>query len=81
MPVLIGVCLGFVAGPHPGRRAAGWMAAGAVTGGVLVAWVTGELAESVGFALIDAGVALLALALTLVARRMTQRARKAARPG
>ena len=81
LPIIIGVSLGFVGGARPSRRAASVMASGAVIGGVLVAWLTGELAESIGFAFLDAAVALCALVLTVVARRVAQRRLETIRRG
>jgi hypothetical protein len=70
IPVLIGVVIGVGVGPRPGRLAVVSAGVAALVLGTLVAWVTGELAESIGYAFVDSAVLACTVALTVAAQRV-----------
>lgn len=80
VPVVLGIALGTVAGPGPGRRGilAGLGASLAL--GVLVAWASGELARSVGYAIFDTAVIACTGLLLVAAQRAVRVARRAGAP-
>jgi uncharacterized membrane protein YeaQ/YmgE (transglycosylase-associated protein family) len=73
VPVVIGIVIGIVAGPSPTRRRAIGAAVTSVALGVAVAAVAGELAQSVGYAVFDAGVIACTAALVVTAQRLARR--------
>jgi hypothetical protein len=74
VPVVIGIAIGIVVGRRTTRRAVVAALAASLALGVLVAWMTGELAHSVGYAIFDAGVAACTAGLVVTAHRVALRA-------
>lgn len=76
-PILAGVAIAIVlarVAPEPPRLRFGVLTAFALAVGVLAAWISGELARSWGFVLLDAAQVLLAALLTTVLLRRLEAA-------
>jgi hypothetical protein len=73
VPVVIGIVVGLVAGSRPRGNVLAGVIVAALASGFLVAWVVGELAHSVGYGFVDAGVIALTAVLVMVAHRLVNR--------
>ena len=80
MQELVPVVLGLGVGLAVGRRPRAWFAAAVAVAslvlGTLVAWATGELAHSIGYAIFDAGVIACTAVLAATAQRLAWQARR-----
>jgi hypothetical protein len=76
IPVVIGIGLGMGVGRRPGRRVVIMALAACVLLGTAVAWLTGELAHSIGYAIFDSGVIACTGVLVVMAHRLAWQARR-----
>jgi hypothetical protein len=76
IPIVLGLGIGVAAGRHPGRRLATRALLASLVLGTMVAFVTGELAHSVGYAIFDSGVIACTAVLAVIAQRLAWRARR-----
>jgi uncharacterized membrane protein len=73
VPVVIGIVVGLVVGSRRRRNVAAAVIVTALVCGFLVAWAVGELARSVGYGFVDAGVIAVTTVLVMVAQRLVNR--------
>ena len=77
VPVVIGIAIGMIVARRAGRGVVVAALLASLALGVLVAWVTGELARSIGYAIFDAGVVACTAGLVVTAYRVALRAGRA----
>jgi FtsH-binding integral membrane protein len=75
VPLVLGTVIGIALGARPGRRALALGAALSAVLGVCLAWVVGELAESIVYAFYDVGLTAGTAAAVVVALRAVRRRR------
>ena len=76
VPVVIGIGIGIAVGRRPRERLVMPGLLASLMLGTLVAWVTGELSHSIGYAIFDSGVIACTAVLAVMAQRIAWQARR-----
>ena len=76
IPVVLGLGIGIAVGRRQRAQSAVAGLLASVLLGTLVAWVTGELSHSIGYAIFDSGIIACIAVLAVIAQRLAWRARR-----